>query len=166
MIRLALTRLDLFKNARFAYVAVVALSVGCASVSPEAADISTITDGGVSATLDCQRLGQVVGNAGVWGGSAGLDAAFADAKNQAATFPGATSILVTHSRMNPTAKVHANVFDCSNRKTQKIEITNPSALSSAPAQQTEAKEEILRKARACQERTGVWVNDQCILEIE
>jgi hypothetical protein len=124
----------------------------------------TIRDGGVMAMMDCQQLGYVSGNAGIWGGTAGIESAFTDVKNKAAQLPGANSILVTSSRMNPSAYVNATVFNCSERKTQKIEIVNPTR--SQPAQKSEALGETMRKARECQQHGGVWINDQCVIDIK
>ncbi|GFE57734.1 hypothetical protein AOG1_16140 [Geobacter sp. AOG1] len=115
------------------------------------------------AMLDCQELGYVTGDAGIWGGTAGLDMAFTDAKNKAAELPGANAILVTSSRMNPSSFVNAKVFNCSQRKTQKIEIVNQAI---QPSQQPKDLEATMRKARICQQQGGVWVNDQCVLDIK
>jgi hypothetical protein len=141
----------------------VVLVTGCATLSPEAGRLMTIRDGGVMAMMDCQQLGYVTGSAGIWGGTAGLDSAFTDAKNKAAQLPGVNAILVTSSRMNPTAFVNATAFNCSERKTQKIEIVNP---PSQPIQQSKDLEETMRRARACQQHGGVWVNDQCVIDIK
>lgn len=112
----------------FVLVLCVSLLSGCATLTPEAARLMTIRDGAVMAMMDCQELGYVTGDAGIWGGTAGLDAAFTNAKNKAADISGANAILVTSSRVNPTSVVNATVFNCSERKTQKIEIVNPQAV--------------------------------------
>lgn len=141
----------------------IMLLTGCATLSPEAARLVTIRDGGFMAMMDCQELGYVTGSSGIWGGTAGLDSAYTDTKNKAAEIRGANSILVTSSRMNPTAFVNAKVFNCSERKTQKIEIVNSTVQPSQPPKDLEAT---MRKARACQQHGGVWVNDQCVLDIK
>src|SRR5680860_468158 len=142
----------------------ISLLSGCATLTPQAARLMTIRDGAVMAMMDCQELGYVTGNAGIWGGSGGLGAAFTNAKNQAADIPRANAILVTSSRMNPTSVVNATVFNCSERKTQRIEIVNPQPV--VPQQQPEFRQETIRRARACQERGGVWLNDQCVIDIQ
>ena len=140
------------------------LITGCTSLTPQAAKLATIRDGGVMAMMNCQQLGYVSGSAGLWGGPAGLNSAMADAKNKAAELSGANAILVTSSQMNPTAHVGATVFNCSERKAQKIEIMN-SANQQATAQK-EPLSETIRKARLCQQHDGVWVNDQCVISIK
>lgn len=144
-------------------MSIALMIAGCATVSPDAARLMTIQDGAVMAMMDCTQLGYVTGDAGIWGGTAGLDLAFTDAKNQAAKVHGSNAILVTNSRMNPTAVVNATVFNCSKKKTQKIEIVKS---ESGDNPTTESRTETLRKARACQQQGGVWLNDQCVLEIK
>lgn len=123
----------------------------------------TIRDGGVIALMNCKELGFVTGDAGIWGGSAGLGMAFSDAKNKAALLPGANAILVTSSQKNPTSIVTAKVFNCSENKPQKIEIV------SQPKLEPKLKESLkvtFEKAKKCQEKEGVWLNDQCVISID
>jgi len=131
----------------------------CTTLSPDAARIMTIRDGGVMAMMDCSQLGFVSGDAGIWGGTAGLDSAIADAKNEAAQIPGANAMLITSSQMNPTSRVNATVYDCSQRSPQRIEVIYE------PEQQT-SNDEVIGKARRCQELGGVWINDSCIIEVD
>ncbi|QEA38655.1 hypothetical protein FGL86_05905 [Pistricoccus aurantiacus] len=149
----------------FLIFGVILTASGCATMSPEAARLMTIRDGAVMAMMDCQQLGFVTGDAGIWGGSAGLDSAFTDAKNKAAKIRGANAIMVTSSRMNPSAIVNATVFNCSERKTQKIELVNPPA-AVPPSQSAPSSDGTFRKAKTCQKHGGVWVNDQCVIDIE
>lgn len=137
---------------------------GCSTpLTREAQEIMTIRDGGIIALMNCKELGFVTGDAGIWGGTAGLDMAFSDAKNKAALLPKANAILITSSQMNPMSIVNAKVFNCSETKPQKIELVNRSN------PQHELKEDIkltIEKARKCQIKSGVWLNDQCVISID
>jgi len=140
------------------------LVVGCSTpLSKDAQEIMTIRDGGVIALMNCKQLGFVTGDAGIWGGTAGLDMAFSDAKNKAALLTGANAILVTSRQMNPTSIVNAKVFNCSESKPQKIEVVNQ------PKPEPKRKENLkltIAKAKKCQEKGGVWLNDQCVISID
>ncbi|WP_143562434.1 hypothetical protein [Shewanella sp. UCD-KL12] len=137
---------------------------GCSTpLSREAQQIMTINDGAVIAMMNCKELGFVTGEAGIWGGTAGLDMAYSNAKNQAALLSGANAILITSSQMNPTSIVNAKVYNCSESKPQKIEVVGEPAKNSPP------KEDInvtIEKARKCQSKGGVWLDDQCVISIE
>lgn len=141
------------------------LVAGCATITPEASKLMTIQDGAVMAMMDCEKLGYVSGNGGIWGGSAGLDSAYIDAKNKAVKYAGANAILITNSRENPTGLVNATVYNCSERKTQRIEVVNQHP-SGSPKINHKSDNEIFRKAEACQKQGGVWINDQCVLDIK
>ncbi len=133
------------------------------SLTKEAQQIMTIKDGGVIAMMNCKALGFVEGDSGPWGGSAGLDMAFADAKNKAALLPKANTILITSSQKNPTSIVNAKVFDCSQSKPQQIEIVKQ------PIAEQEPKEDIkvtIEKAKKCQSKDGAWLNGQCVISID
>ena len=138
--------------------------IGCSTqLTREAQGIMTIRDGGVIALMNCKELGFVTGDAGIWGGTAGLDMAFSDAKNKAALLPKANAILITNSQMNPISIVHAKVFNCLEKKPQKIEVVNQ------PNLQYEQKEDIkitIKKAKKCQSKDGAWLNGQCIISID
>ena len=139
-----------------------ALTIGCATVTPEASKVMTIRDGAVAAMMDCKQLGFVVGDAGVWGGVAGMETAMINAKNEVAKIHGANAMMVTNSRMNPTSIVNATAYNCSSRSPQKVEVVN-----SAPvAVDKPAPKDMFAKAKKCQELGGVWYNDQCVVEIE
>lgn len=143
---------------------IFSLATGCATLTPEATQIKIISDGAVMAMMNCEELGHVSGASGIWGGTLGLEKAVAEAKNKAADISGANAIMITNSRMNPTSVVNASVFNCSERKTQKIELVNPSP-ESQPSQQEADREETFRKAKACQDKGGVWIDDQCVIDI-
>jgi hypothetical protein len=114
--------------------------------------------------MNCKELGFVTGDAGIWGGTAGLNIASSDAKNKAALLPEANAILVTNSQMNPVSIVNAKVFNCSDTKPQKIKVVNQSK-----DLQHEEKEDIkvtFKKAKKCQSKDGVWLNGQCVISID
>lgn len=137
---------------------------GCSTpLSRQAQQIMTINDGAVIAMMKCKELGFVTGDAGIWGGTAGLDMAYADAKNQAALLKGSNAILITNSQMNPTSIVNAKVYNCSESKPQKIEVVSETVEKSLPKQ---ALNITIEKARKCQNKGGVWLEGQCVISIE
>lgn len=102
-----------------------ALISGCATqLTNEAHQIMTIRDGAVIAMMNYIELGFVTGDSGIWGGTYGLDSAYANAKNNAGKLPGANAMLITSSRMNPASFVSAKVYNCSDTKPQKVDIVN------------------------------------------
>ncbi len=134
--------------------------VSCSAPLPQKAqEITTIKDGAILALMSCKELGFVTGEAGIWGGTAGFDYAMNEAKIKASSFTNANAILVTTSRMNPTAIVNAKVFDCS---------SNKQSIASQSINQDEPKEDInitIEKAKKCQNKGGVWLNNACIISI-
>ncbi|EIY8044405.1 hypothetical protein MNR05_004651 [Vibrio vulnificus] len=137
---------------------------GCSTpLSREAQQIMTINDGAVIAMMSCKELGFVTGESDIWGGTAGLDIAYADAKNQAALLRGANAILITSSQMNPTSIVNAKVYNCSDSKPQKIEVVREPVKKPSPKEDINV---IIEKARKCQNKGGVWLDEQCVISIE
>ena len=105
----------------------------------------------------------MTGSSGIWGGSAGLNAAYSDARNQAALLSGANAIMITSSRMNPTSIVNAKVYDCSDRKSLNSESINKNT------QMLPVVEDInvtIDQARKCQAKGGAWLNNLCVVSIE
>ncbi|RBW63407.1 hypothetical protein DS893_19565 [Vibrionales bacterium C3R12] len=138
--------------------------LGCSTpLSRQAQQIMTVTDGAVVAMMNCKELGFVTGDAGIWGGTAGLDMAYSDAKNKAALLKGANAILITSSQMNPTSIVNAKVYNCSESKPQKIEIVSESVKKSQPKEDFNIT---IKKARKCQNKGGVWLEGQCVISID
>ncbi|PWI34823.1 hypothetical protein DI392_00630 [Vibrio albus] len=139
----------------------VAISGCSTTMSDEARYLSVIRDGGVIATMNCELLGNATGNSTIWGGPAGLDIAMADLKNNAAKYPNATSILITYSKMNPISQIDGKVYDCSNYKPAKIEV-----VKSAKAETNKDIASQFEKAKKCQSKGGVWINNSCVISIE
>jgi len=147
----------------FVLAMLILISSCSATLTKEAQQIMTIKDGGVIAMMNCKALGFVEGSSGSWGGSAGIDMALADAKNKAALISNANTILITSSQKNPKSRVNAKVFDCSESKTKKIEIVSQPQIKQQP------KEDInitIEKAKKCQNKQGVWLNNQCVISID
>lgn len=81
--------------------ATLAISVGCttATLTPEGAGIVAMWQNNSGGMLgNCDRLGTVVGNSdSKFGGAIGQPQAVANAKNEAATFAGADTVVFTNS---------------------------------------------------------------------
>ncbi|EKO3632421.1 hypothetical protein M3894_002951 [Vibrio metschnikovii] len=138
--------------------------LGCTTpLSREAQEITTISDGAVIAMMNCKELGFVTGSSGVWGGSAGLSAAYSDARNQAALLSGANAIMITSSRMNPTSIVNAKVYDCSDRKLSNSERINKRTQTPPVVEDINIT---IEQARKCQAKGGAWLNNLCVVSIE
>lgn len=147
---------------RLLALCLIATISGCSTaMTDEARYLSVIQNGGVMATMNCRLLGNATGNSTIWGGPAGLDIAMADLKNKAAKYPHATSILITYSKMNPISQIDGKVYDCSNYKPAKIEV-----LKSESSNTEIDIHNQLEKAKKCQSRGGVWLNDSCVISID
>lgn len=110
-----------------------------------------VVDGAL--TTECKRLGVVAGKSGF-----GYDQAMIDARNSAGRLKGADTMIVSSDEGRaPSHRITGIAFNCAERRTQPIEaISPPKPLTS----------EQFDKARKCQARGGVWVNDQCVVSVE
>uniref|UniRef100_UPI0040483FAC hypothetical protein n=1 Tax=Polynucleobacter sp. TaxID=2029855 RepID=UPI0040483FAC len=119
---------------------------------------------GVSSELvsDCVRLGTVTGSGSpAYGNDIGLAQAMARARHSAAQFPGADTLAVSYSqRMFSGGEVAGVVFDCSKQKTQLVKNIEPKE------QQKSVPNDIYQKAKKCQSKGGIWINDSCVINID
>lgn len=129
--------------------------LGCRSVrlTPEARNV-LVVDGVSSLTTECARLGSVVGQHKL-----GYDHALVIVRNKAAQEYKADTVVIStvEGRMSPSRRVTAFAFNCSGRRTQPIEVVSQPRSITA---------EQLDKAKKCQAKDGVWVNDQCVVQVE
>jgi hypothetical protein len=133
----------------------LATTTGCRSVrlTPEGREVMVVN--GLNAlSTDCTRLGSVIGQHKL-----GYDHAITIVRNKAAQLYKADTVAVStvEGWASPSRRVSAIAFNCSERRPQPIEIVNP---------QKPITLEQLDKAKKCQTKGGVWINDQCVIQVE
>ena len=147
---------------------------GCATHLTDAGRrIKVVRDAGAP---DCARLGPVVGQAGslLSGGEYGVIYATYDARNRAARIPGADTLVLTgNEERRFGGEVTGVAFDCTTRQAK---AASKSAPLDAHRDQTgeSAKKpvnlvpevDIFTKAKICQGKGGVWINDRCVIPID
>jgi hypothetical protein len=155
----------------------ILLVTGCAtSLTPGGQKIKVLRDDDQEKVAGCVRLAQVTGESAslLSGGEYGLYYATADARNKAAVIKGADTLLITRTQpSNFGGAIEGIVYNCLSphvaeaapeppRKARQAPVAPPAA-TTAPATVTN---DIFVKAKKCQERGGVWVNSQCVIQID
>jgi hypothetical protein len=123
----------------------------------------------------CEQLGRVRGEADSFlsGGGYGVVYATNDARNKAGRIPGADTLdIVNDEPRRLGGEVTGIVYNCLKPETETVQPAAASAQRddtpvktlSAPAPKYPGT--IFEKARKCQNRGGVWVNDSCIIQID
>jgi hypothetical protein len=119
--------------------------------------------GSVSSELvvNCKKIGAVAGYAQPgWGNNVGLQQAMNDALNKAAKIPNGDTFAVSNqNRSFNGGQVNGMVFDCSKERVQSIKIVG----SESPQ---EHSANVFSKAKKCQFKGGVWINDQCVIQLD
>lgn len=147
---------------------------GCATTVAESGRRVRVVPAQGSGLKGCERLGQVTGKAGSFlnNGEYGIIYATNDARNKAGLIPGADTVEIVSN--GPSAwggAVTGIVYNCTAPAASTTEAPAP-AVPAAPARPSASSPSaripttIFEKARKCQERGGVWVNDICVLQIE
>tara|TARA_R110001583_G_scaffold39090_2_gene125635 strand:+ start:2199 stop:2690 length:492 start_codon:yes stop_codon:yes gene_type:complete len=147
---------------------------GCTTaLSPKAASLSVVTSGASELTSDCLRLGKVSDSHIPPIGGNGLHQAFRKALNQAATYPNADTVAIASEHVTPTegnkGKVELFVYDCSQKEVQFVQKAGNNPQIEAPQPQelpVKISKEIFAKAKKCQLNDGVWIDANCIMNIE
>lgn len=141
-------------------VLLILITNGCTTALTARGRNITVVNG-ISAELvnDCQRLGAVTGFAQPgWGNDVGLDQAFNDARNKASEIPDADTFAISSTqRQFNGGEVTGIVFNCRAKRVQLIQ-------NVAPTETT--PDNVFEKAKKCQEKKGVWVNNQCVISVE
>lgn len=146
---------------RATFIVVVTMLIsGCATSLTERGRSITVVSG-LSAELvnDCQRLAAVTGYAKPgWGNAVGLDQAFSDARNKAGDIPDADTLAISSAQQQFNGgEVTGIAFNCRVKRVQLIQSVTPTEATS---------ENVFEKAKKCQEKKGVWVNNQCVISVE
>lgn len=104
-------------------------------------------------TTECTRLGSVTGQHKM-----GYDQALTIVRNKAASQYHADTVVIdsVEGRMSPSRRITATAFNCSERRVQPVRPVESKPLTS----------DVVTKAKKCQEKGGVWINDQCVLQVE
>lgn len=149
---------------------------GCATHLAESGRRINVINGDESAQLKgCEQLGRVRGEAGSFlsGGVYGVIYATNDARNKAGRIPRADTLNIVHDEPELLGgEVTGIVYNC---LTPGIVTAQPSAVHpqrNIPAvtivdpAAPKVPGSIFEKARKCQNKGGVWVNDSCIIPID
>jgi hypothetical protein len=162
---------------------------GCATtVSESGRKIQAVSPQKSELLKNCQRLGQVTGAAGSFlnNGDYGVIYATNDARNKAGLIPGADTVeIISDGPRVIGGTVTGIVYNCA-APVVSAPLSSPAApLPSAaparlavPAKTTDQVKTsgtapagaisaaLFEKARKCQQKGGVWVNDICVVQIE
>lgn len=134
---------------------------GCATTLTEGGrNIRVIHEGTPAAFSECMRLGPVTGEAGtiLSGGDYGVFYATIDARNKAARIAEADTLLLTETEGKRLGgEVTGIAFNCGIRRNKPVK---KGSTAIAPM------DDIFAKAKKCQSKGGVWINNQCIIQIE
>lgn len=146
---------------RITLVLVSLFLTACAtSLTPQAKNLSVV--GTVSSELvsSCVPLGAVVGYAKPgWGNDVGLQQAMNDALNKAAAIPGASTFAVSNKQHSFSGgQVNGIAYDCDRKRVTPVAIVqdDTSAVDS----------DVFSKAKKCQQKGGVWVESQCVIDLD
>jgi hypothetical protein len=159
-----------------AWLSVLALA-GCATqLTGAGRAIKVVRDGATPALLDCTPLGPVRGQSDSWlsSGDYGVIYATYDARNKAARFPGADTLVITgDAGRRFGGEVTGFAYDCSGRRVTpaaKAAFTKDPRKAAGKSSQAPALvqpgADIFAKAKQCQVKGGVWVNDSCVIPID
>lgn len=151
---------------------------GCATTVAESGRRVQVVSSQKSALLKgCERLGEVTGEAGSFlnNGEYGVIYATNDARNKAGRIPGADTVeIISDGPRVIGGTVTGIVYNCtspaaSSAKPPAVSVpasVAPKAAAPAAPRPAVVPSSVFDKARKCQDRGGVWVNDLCVLQIE
>jgi hypothetical protein len=146
---------------RASVMVLILFLTGCATGLTEAGrKIRVIHDVDPVAFTECVRLGLVTGETGtiLSGGDYGVFYATTDARNKAALIPEADTLLLTdnHGR-RLGGEVTGIAYNCNPQGMKPVPKTYPSP---AP------RDDVFEKVKKCRSKGGVWINNQCVIQIE
>jgi hypothetical protein len=156
---------------------IVLLLAGCATrLTDGGRAIRVVRDGSVAALAGCTRLVLVRGEAESFlsSGDYGVIYATYDARNKAARVPGADTLVVTSDEERRLGgEVTGFVYDCSTRRAgSAITVAAPTHAGSV-TREKQAKpvgialrDDVFAKAKKCQTKGGVWIDDRCVIPVD
>lgn len=147
---------------------------GCATHLAESGRRIKVVSAGDSTTLkQCEQLGRVTGKADsiLSSGEYGVVYATIDARNKAGRIPGADTLEVVNDEPRRLGgEVTGNVYNCLTPRNQTAHVSavpkSIGAVKATPITQGKDSGNIFEKAKKCQSKGGVWVNDNCIIQID
>jgi len=153
------------------------LLAGCATrLTDGGRAIRVVRDGSATALAACTRLAPVRGAAESFlsSGDYGVIYATYDARNKAARVPGADTLLVTADEGRRLGgEVTGFAYDCSTRRAgAAVPVAAPAPADSVTREKqlkpvgSAPGEDIFAKAKKCQTKGGVWVDDRCVVPID
>ncbi|HEX9078198.1 MAG TPA: hypothetical protein VF795_01340 [Desulfuromonadaceae bacterium] len=147
------------------------LLTGCATYATEAGrHIRVVNERDHGQLAECKQLGLVQGKTRtiLTGRDYGLFYAINDARNKAALLPGADTLEIGDDEAQGRifgGEVTGIAYDCNPRHAGHAPRAAAPEIRKAPVAPPPAND-IFEKARKCQNKGGVWVNNQCVIPIE
>ena len=143
--------------------------MGCATQLTEAGRKIRVAGNADNVQL-CTRVSRITGEAGSFlnNGEYGIIYATIDARNKAAQIHGVDTIDITGNEPSFfSGTVSAIAYDCS-KLTRNENNGNNARTSQERKQPAEPVRQttVFEKAKKCQDKGGVWVNDKCVIFIE
>jgi len=154
---------------RLCLMAIVLMTLmGCATQLTEAGRKIRVAGSGDNVQL-CSRVSRITGEAGSYlnNGEYGIIYATIDARNKAALIHGVDTIEITSSAPGFLGgTVSAIAYDCSGARNGIGGSTGHSGREGAKPAESVRQTTIFEKARKCQDKGGVWVNDACVISVD
>lgn len=152
------------RNDVFMRIILVLISVfltACAtSLTSQAKNLAVVNMVSSELVSNCVPLGSVVGYAKPgWGNDIGLQQAMNDALNKAAAIPGASTFAVSNKQRSFSGgQVNGIAYDCNRERVTPVAIVQDDS--------GDIDSDIFLKAKKCQKKGGVWVESQCVIDLE
>jgi hypothetical protein len=147
----------------------VLLLTGCATgLTPEGRGIKVIYDNSPGVVAQCERLSLVTGESASFlsGGDYGLFYATTDARNKAARIPEADTLVITDNQgQRFGGEVTGIAYICNPQRARPVQKATAPEVRKAPVTAI-PRDDIFEKAKKCQYKGGVWVNNQCVIPID
>jgi hypothetical protein len=149
---------------------------GCATHLTESGRKITVVSNGDSAALKgCRQVGAVSGDAAslLSGGEYGVIYATKDARNKAGKIADADTLGITANEPKSFGgQVTGIVYTCLKRETvvaqpvSAVSQKDTAPLKNVATERTKDSGTVFEKAKKCQIKGGVWVNDSCVIQID
>jgi len=130
---------------------------GCATLTDRGATINVVSQASHELVQDCKRLGSVFGNSDN-GGLVGKDQAMTDVRNKAGEYNEADTLAITRYTKNWfSTQIAGFAYNCRERNNQYANNND------SPSEKI--SKNVFEKAKQCQAKGGVWVNDLCVIDL-
>ncbi|MGD0584349.1 MAG: hypothetical protein ABSA86_01045 [Oryzomonas sp.] len=143
--------------------------MGCATQLTEAGRKIRVA-GNTDNVQQCARVSRITGEAGSFlnNGEYGIIYATIDARNKAAQIHGVDTIDITSNEPRFfSGTVSAIAYDCSKLTRNENNGNNAhNTLEGKQPAESIRQTTVFEKAKKCQDKGGVWVNDKCVISIK